>query len=458
MRTVPAHWAVRLALLVVALLATPVAAQSQDLAAAQSQDLAGRIRDLLASGSTSNMPLQELDLNALNTFYGARLYQPAWTGSQAAQANASLALSTLEHSDEDGLQPDRYHLSELNLRRRADTMQAAAEYELFLTDAMLRYARDLRQGRPGLREIDDDVGFPTEYFDAAGALEQALNTNRLNDFLASLPPPHPEYQNLKAALARYRAAGPDARVQTIIANMERWRWVPRNFGPRYVSVNAAGATLEAVDNGNIIITSPVIVGRPDSRTPLFSTTAVSLTINPSWHVPTPIVRKEIMPHLRANPGYLARKHMVWSEGGGVRQLPGPGNALGILKFEMPNEFDTYLHDTPQHSLFAKADRHLSHGCIRVGKILQLGSFALTDDPDAGLDRIHSLIITRATRTISLDESLPVYVLYRTAIADADGAVNFLPDVYGRDQRLLSALAVQRLSNRVTMNVGVTSQN
>src|SRR5579871_6904104 len=158
MRTVPAHWAARLALLVVALLATPVAAQSQDLAAAQSQDLAGRIRDLLASAGTSNMPLQELDLNALNTFYGARLYQPAWTGSQAAQANAALALSALEHSDEDGLQPDRYHLSEIGVRRRADTMPAAAEYELFLTDAMLRYARDLRQGRPGLREIDDDVG------------------------------------------------------------------------------------------------------------------------------------------------------------------------------------------------------------------------------------------------------------------------------------------------------------
>lgn len=458
MRTVPAHWAARLALLFVALVATPVTAQSQDLAAEQSQDLAGRIRDLLASGGTGNFSFQELDLNALNTFYGARFYAPAWTGTPAAQSNASLAQSALEHSDEDGLQPDRYHLSELDLRRRADTMQAAAEYELLLTDAMLRYARDLRQGRPGLREIDDDVGFPTEYFDAAGTLDQALRANRLNDLLSSLPPPHPEYQYLKAALAHYRASGADARVGTIIANMERWRWVPRSFGPRYVSVNVAGATLEAVDNGTVILTSPVIAGKPETRTPLFSTTAVSLTINPSWHVPTPIVRKEIMPHLRANSGYLARKHMVWSQGGGIRQLPGAGNALGVLKFEMPNEFDTYLHDTPSRSLFAKADRHLSHGCIRVGKIQQLGSFALTGDPDAGLDRIHSLIITHATRTISLDESLPVYVLYRTAIADADGAVNFVPDVYGRDQRLLSALAVQHLSNRVTMNVGVTSQN
>jgi len=454
MRTVPAHWAVRFVLLVLALFATPIAAHAQDLAAAQAEDLAGRIRELLATG----VPSQELDLNALNTFYGARLYQPAWTGSQAARANASLALSALEHSDEDGLQPDRYHLSELDLRRRADTMQAAAEYELFLTDAMLRYARDLRQGRPGLREIDDDVGFPAEYFDAAGALNQALGANRLNDFLASLPPPHPEYRYLKAALAQYRAAGADAHVQTIIANMERWRWVPRNFGSRYVSVNAAGATLEAVDHGNVILTSPVIVGKPDTPTPLFSTTAVSLAINPSWHVPTPIVRREILPKLRANPNYLAHKHMVWNDGGGIRQLPGAGNALGVLKFEMPNEFDTYLHDTPSHALFAKADRHLSHGCIRVGKIQQLGSFALTGDPEAGLARIHSLIIARATRTISLDETLPVFVLYRTAIADADGAVNFLPDVYGRDQRLISALAVQHLSGRVTMNVGVTSRN
>src|SRR5262249_32917940 len=118
----------------------------------------------------------------------------------------------------------------------------------------------------------------------------------------------------------------------------------------------------------------------------------------------------------------------------------------------------YLHDTPLRTLFAKDERHLSHGCVRVGQIQPLASFAMTDDLDAGLDRIRSLIMTRATRTISLDHPLPVFVMYWTAIADADGAVNFLPDVYGRDQRLISAMDAQHLSSRITMNVGGTGRN
>ncbi len=460
MRSVPAYLAARLALPFMAFLAAPTAASSQDLASAtaQSQDLADRIRELLATGGGANFSFQEFDLMTLRGFYDARLYQPAWTGSPAAQANANLALSALEHADEDGLQPDRYHAGELNSRRKADAMQAAAEYEIFLTDGMLRYARELRQGQPALRELDSDVGLPPDDFDPAAALDQALRANRLGDFLANLAPPHPEYRHLKTALARYRAGAADGRVQAIIANMERWRWVPRSFGTRYVSVNVASATLEAVDNGNIVLTSSVVAGKPASRTPIFSAVATGLTVNPSWHVPATIIRHEILPHLRANPHYLAHKHMVRGEEGGIRQLPGPGNALGRVKFEMPNQFDAYLHDTPLRSLFAQDERHLSHGCVRVEQIQPLGSFALNNDVDSGLERIQSLIMTRKTRTILLDDPLPIFVMYWTVIADADGAVNLLPDVYGRDQRLIAALAEQRLTSRVTMNFGATNRN
>jgi murein L,D-transpeptidase YcbB/YkuD len=250
----------------------------------------------------------------------------------------------------------------------------------------------------------------------------------------------------------------DMRVQQIIANMERWRWVPRSFGSRYVHVNTASATLEVVDNGSVVLTSPTIVGKPASRTPVFTAVATAFTVNPSWHIPTRIVRREILPHARGNPGYLARHRIVRTSSGGFRQLPGRGNALGVLKMEMPNEFDAYLHDTPTRSLFAEDDRHLSHGCIRVEQIQPLASFALNNDVDSGLERIQSLIMTHSTRTILLDEPLPIFVMYWTAIADADGAVNFLPDVYGRDQRLIAALAGQRLSNRITMNFGATSRN
>jgi len=457
---VPARLAARLTFFLLALLAAPTAALSQEIASAavSSQGVADSLRTLLTAGGSGKSSLIYLDAGMLGNFYATRLYQPAWTQSPAALASADLAIAALQHADDEGLQPDRYHLDEIQSRRNAPSAQGLAELELFLTDGMVRYARDLRLGQGGLRELDSDVSFSPDAFDPATELYQALRANRLADFLASLPPPHPEYRYLKAALAQYRAVPGDPHVPAIIANMERWRWAPRSFGPRYISVNIASATLDLVDGGKVIMTSPVIAGKPDSRTPLFSAVATGITFNPSWHVPTDIIRREILPGLRADPNYLARKHMVRREGGGIRQLPGAGNALGLVKFEMPNEFDAYLHDTPMRALFASDERHLSHGCVRVQKIQPLASFAMTGDLDSGLDRIRSLIMSHATRTISLDQPLPVFVMYWTAIADADGAVNVLPDVYGRDQRLLAAMAAQHLSSRVTMNFGETSRN
>jgi murein L,D-transpeptidase YcbB/YkuD len=467
MRSIPARLAARLLLSVFGPLMAPATAMSQEVAAAipQSQDIADRIRAMLASEGAASFSSPEFDVNGLRSFYEAHAYQPAWIGSPTAQANANLVLAALEHADDEGLKSDRYRLGEIDLRRKAESVQAATEYELLLTDSLLRYARDLRQGQAELRDVDQDVGLPTDYFYPATDLDQALRANRLGAFLTDLAPPHPEYQRLKVALARYRAiaakddsTAAEEHVQRIIANMERWRWVPRTFGVRYVNVNAASASLEVIENGNVVLTSPTVVGKPDSRTPIFTAVASAFTVNPSWHIPTQIVRKEILPHARGNPGYLARHHMVRTSNGGFRQLPGHGNALGVIKMEMPNEFDAYLHDTPMHSLFAEDERHLSHGCVRVERIQPLISYAMTGDIDSGLDRIHSLIMTHATRRISLDDPLPVFVLYWTAIADADGAVNFLPDVYGRDQRLIAASAEQHLSSRITMNFGTPNRN
>jgi murein L,D-transpeptidase YcbB/YkuD len=453
MRPVPAILAARLLLCLSILFAVPMAALSQPVASAQTQDVADTIRDLLANPGTTNFSTPDSDANALRAFYGARLYQPAWTGSAAAQANTKLVLAAMEHADDDGLRPEAYRLGEIDLRRKDGTIKAVAEFELFLSDSVLRYARDLRQGRAALRDLDDDVGLVPDAFDPAADLQDALKAGKLGDFLAGLPPLHPEYRDLKAALAHYRAraeksgtAADDARIARIAANMERWRWVPRAFGTRYVQVNTADATLEIVDHGNVVLTSHTVVGRPDARTPLFSADAVSVTANPSWHIPPDIMRHEILPKAHGSRGYLARRRIVGNSVDGYRQLPGRGNALGELKLEMPNEFDAYLHDTPSRAEFALDDRHLSHGCVRVEKIQPLTSYAMTGDVNSGLERIHALISKGGSRTIVLDNPLPVFVLYWTAIADADGAVNFLPDVYGRDQRLIAASAGQRLSS------------
>ena len=493
--------------------------------AAQPVNVADRVREILDKNGSANFDTRDLDLSALKQFYALRSFQPAWAGTAAAERDGKFALNLLEHADDDGLDPDIYHVAEIHLRLHAKTAEAEIEHDLLLTDGLLRFVRDLRVGRPELRRLDRDVDLPVETFSPAVELESALRSDRLDSFLRSLAPPHPEYDRLKQGLARYRriaAAGDwpailgttgeldgataqadvlrnrlafedetlaantqedlqtalesfqrrhgldadgrigkktlqalnepaSARAAEIEMNMERWRWVPHDFGPRYIAVNAADATLVVVDDGKIVLSSKVIVGKPATRTPIFVATITDISVNPYWNIPAAIARNEIWPKARRNPGYLSHNHIVVDSSGMLRQLPGPGNSLGQIKLEMPNRFNAYLHDTPARKLFAGSERHLSHGCIRVQMIQPLASFALTGDAARGLEKIRSAISSNVNKRISLDNPLPVFVFYWTAIANEDGTVEFRPDVYGRDQRLLAAIAGRRLTGRVTMN-------
>ena len=240
------------------------------------------------------------------------------------------------------------------------------------------------------------------------------------------------------------------RIDQIVANMERWRWLPP-FPQKYIEVNTADATLKVVDNGKIVLASRIIAGKPATPTPIFAAQVVALTVNPYWNIPATIARKEILPKERRHPGYMASQHIFAAGDGTLKQQPGTDNALGFLKLEMPNRFNSYLHDTPARGLFARNDRHFSHGCMRVQQIAPLASYVLTGDTAAAKDKLAALIATGVNQRISLDKTVPVYVLYWTAIADQDGAVGFRPDIYGRDGRLLAALA-GHLFGRVSLNV------
>ena len=496
------------------------------LGAASAADLSGPIRQILVEGNRANFDMRDLDLPDLQEFYAARQFQPAWTGSADAERNARIALEALSHAEDEGLQPDRYHLHEIALRQHAATVEAEAQYDLMLTGGLLRFIADGREGQPDLRALDRDVELPPQDFDVPHALLDALNTGRLAELLTTLDPPDAAFARLKQALARYRriaaqgdwpqiwdgvpdlakisaqqaellrrrlsfedarvAADPamnlvtavedfqsrhgieadgrvgkrtlqelnipaSARADQIAANMERWRWLPRDLGRRYVMVNAADTTLIAVDDGQIVLRSKIIAGKPGNRTAIFAAKITGITFNPSWNIPAPIARNEILPKARRNPNYLAHNHIVFDPDGTLRQLPGSDNALGYLKLEMQNRFTEYLHDTSTRSLFARTERHLSHGCMRVEQIRPLASFAMTGDPASGLDKIAAEISDGATKRILLDNPMPVFVLYWTAIAQADGSVDFVPDVYGRDQRLLAAVAGRPAFGRVTMN-------
>jgi murein L,D-transpeptidase YcbB/YkuD len=228
---------------------------------------------------------------------------------------------------------------------------------------------------------------------------------------------------------------PGQRAQQIEANLERWRWLPRDLGARHIMVNAAGASLALVEDGQATLTSRVVVGAPDKPTPILAAQVVAVTINPAWHVPKSIVEKEIKPKLEEDSDYLDRKNMEQTQDGDIIQQPGPDNALGSVKIEMPNVFDVYLHDTPGKKAFLSDERALSHGCVRVEQIGALATHLL-QLRDGELEQV---VASRQTQQKPVKPPLPVYIQYWTAVPAADGIMGFRPDIYNRDTLMIAAL-------------------
>jgi L,D-transpeptidase YcbB len=227
------------------------------------------------------------------------------------------------------------------------------------------------------------------------------------------------------------------RAAQIAANMERWRWLPSSLGDRHIMVNIADASLAFVENGQVALTSRVVVGLRDKQTPFLQTAVNAVTVNPVWHVPVSIIKNEILPKIAQDSSYLEAKNMTMKDGR-VEQGPGPGNALGVAKLEMPNSLDVYLHDSPAKSAFRAQQRTLSHGCVRVELIRQLAALTLYGD-DADTGRLDDLIATGETSRQPLASPLPVYFQYWTALTSDDGTPMFRNDVYERDGPLIAAL-------------------
>jgi murein L,D-transpeptidase YcbB/YkuD len=227
----------------------------------------------------------------------------------------------------------------------------------------------------------------------------------------------------------------DARVRQLAVNLERLRWLPRNLPADRVWVNTANAQLQLFRGDRPVFTTRVVVGETDKQTPEFQAQIVSLLYNPPWNVPYGIAQKEIIPKLDSEPDYLERHHMTMRGNGSIQQEAGPHSALGRLKFEMPNRFDVYLHDTPQRYLFTRDNRRMSHGCVRVQNPRQLASL-LMDIPEA---EITKGINVGSTSRRNLPQPIAVFVVYQTAFADSDGVVQFRRDVYQRDNAIAQRL-------------------
>ena len=233
----------------------------------------------------------------------------------------------------------------------------------------------------------------------------------------------------------------EARARQIAVNLERQRWLTRDMPGDRVWVNTANAQLELFRAGAVTFTTRVVVGEADKQTPEFQAHIVSLLYNPPWYIPYGIAQKEIMPLIEADADYLEKHHMTMRDNGSIQQEAGPYSALGRLKFEMPNKFDVYLHDTPLRSYFALANRRLSHGCVRVQNPRQLGSLLM----GISEDDITKAINLGTTNRRNLPEPIAVFIVYQTAFVDNDGALQFRRDFYQRDtaiaQRLTPATQV-----------------
>jgi len=229
------------------------------------------------------------------------------------------------------------------------------------------------------------------------------------------------------------------RLTQIVANMERYRWLPRALGQRYIFVNVPAFKLEAYDKGELVLVSKVIVGQEyeDKVTPVFADSMETVVFRPYWNVTPDIAEKEIFP--KASPEYMAaNNYEIYYEGSSrrIRQRPGPKNSLGLVKFLFPNNFNIYLHDTPNHELFKEDVRAFSHGCIRVEKPDKLAEFVL----GWPIDKVHQQMQNEPdNNTVKLQMKLPVYIVYATTFM-VNNQLHFGNDLYDRDDALVRVVA------------------
>lgn len=227
-----------------------------------------------------------------------------------------------------------------------------------------------------------------------------------------------------------------SRVDSIVANLERWRWLPAQLPADRIQVNIAAAVLTLFKGDAPATSMRVVTGRPGDNTPMLSSMIHSVVLNPPWNVPTSIATKELWPKEKAHKGYLARSgfKVIENADGSKRlqQAPGPKNSLGRIKFDFANTYGVYLHDTPARGKFDSYSRLASHGCVRLERPGDLAKLLLRGDPKWDDAAVDDAIADGATTRAKLPEPIAVYLLYWTAFAGSNGQMNFRGDPYGWD--------------------------
>ena len=352
---------------------------------------------------------------------------PMWQPGDIAQLTAYI-----RGVGRDGLDPLDYDAAGLDAAFRSGdplvwSAAATERFNKLSSDLALGHVRG--DARVDWHVVDKDLDATRQ----RQLLDQALATRSLAPTLDGLLPTHPQYGALRYALDVTPQAE-SAKRNRIRLNMDRWRWLPRDLGQKYIIVNVPSFHATLVENGVTRWKKKAIAGAIKTPTPQLNVMATGVILNPSWEVP-----KSIWPEVAGKPGYVAIKD---SKGKFVRwsQPAGPSNALGQLKFVMYNPYNIYLHDTNARSRFNSQVRALSHGCVRTENVLDLATELLGDDGGEWTpDKIAAQLATKKSKQANFVKPLPVYIVYFSAAALTDGSIVDYQDLYKRDTKVIAAL-------------------
>lgn len=374
-----------------------------------------------------------------------------WSVPQAKQLLAFIPTVAAE-----GLVPADYRVGELAAAiaggESAGLNELASEIFVWLVE-------DLRDGRTPMEArrqwfvVDPDP----DLLPSHSLLEQAVTTGDIAGTLTALNPVSPDYARLREELAK---TTDPAKRKLIRANMDRWRWLARDLGKQYLLTNVPEYQLRLTVNDKIIKNYRVVVGKPGrTATPQLAETVEAVIFNPTWTVPQSIVKGEgLGAKVLGNPAWARANGYKATKGANgwvsVVQQPGPGNSLGLMKLDMPNEHAIFLHDTPAKALFNQDDRALSHGCIRVQgarelamTMSMLGNAKSREDLPKIQQEVSEITASREYTRYPMAKQWPVYITYFTYGVDVNGNLRKFADIYDRDAPVLAALDAPRQRNR-----------
>lgn len=402
------------------------------------------------------------DGQVLEDFYRDREGAPVWTDDAGVSERGRALAAEIAAAAAYGLDPRAFALPAISNLSGAEALAAA---ELSLSRTLLEYARHARGGRipRPAEQLNSNLDRKPQMLAPETVLAAVASANDVTTAVRALHPVHQQFERLRLAYLEEKAAAPDGRLsgkaKQLRANMEMWRWMWDDLGELHIFNNIPEFMQRVVHKGAVVRNERIVVGEISKQSSVFSRQLKSVVLRPRWRVPESIMVHELWPSLLKGGG-LMRKHGLeittksgqprdwrridWSKDDirnyHVVQPPGPGSAVGVVKFSFPSQHTIFMHDTPDKWMFNAQQRTLSHGCLRVRNPLSLAEIVLTYDKGLSRAEIDKLVRSGPPdNEIEIEKRLPVHLAYFTAWVDDDGTVRTFRDIYGHEKRVTQAL-------------------